>query len=167
IAVILDGGFAPGRRTPVGQTFALRQFEDASGDQHLERGGDHAIPIGASMDGFFGPPLTVMHGCAATGETGGGRARGGRGGGGGDGGCHDALLSCCLSIVWSSSTTAPIRLAGAPLGERRSVCPISAGEALCWSNSDSRMAASAANASSIEFCRAASRNTSPMSPSGK
>src|SRR5262249_59839735 len=77
IAVILDGGFAPGRRTPVGQTFALRQFEDASGDQHLERGGDHAIPIGASMDGFFGPPLTVMHGCAATGEQSGGDAGGG------------------------------------------------------------------------------------------
>src|SRR6516225_1582977 len=71
------------------------------------------------------------------------------------------------SVAWSSSTTAPIRLAGAPLGERRSACPISSGRAPYWSNSESRMAASAANASSIEFCLVASRNTSPTAPSGK
>src|SRR5262245_52361920 len=105
-----------------------------------------------------------MHGCADNGERGGG---GEGGGGSGHGGYHDALLSCCISVAWSSSTTAPIRLAGAPLGERRSACPISAGEAPCWSNSESRMATSAANASSIEFCLVASGNTSPTAPSGK
>src|SRR5262245_13212943 len=105
-----------------------------------------------------------MHGYADIGE----RSGGGDGGGGsGDGGCHDALLSCCLCVAWSSSTTAPIRLAGTPLGERRSACPISAGRAPCWSNSESRTAASAASASNVESCLLASTNTSPTAPSGK
>src|SRR5262245_31085517 len=105
-----------------------------------------------------------MHGCADNGERGGG---GEGGGGSGHGGYHDAPLSCCLCVASSSSTTAPIRLAGAPLGERRSTCPISAGRAPYWSNSESRTAASAANASNVEFRLVASTNTSPTAPSGK
>src|SRR5262245_16547967 len=153
----------PGRPSPRGHGFALWLLDDAGGNHHLERGGDQAGPIGAGADGFFGPPLAVMHGCADSGKR---RGRSDGGGDSGHGGGHDALLCCCLSVAWSSSTTAPIRLAGAPLGERRSACPISAGRAPCWSNSESKMAASAANASSIELCLAASRNTSPMAPSG-
>src|SRR5262249_46972334 len=104
--------------------FGLWLLDDAGGDHHLERGGDQAGPISAGADGFYGPPLAVMHGCADNGERSG---EGDGGGGSGHGGCHDALLSCCLSVARSSSTTAPIRLAGASLGERRSACPISAG----------------------------------------
>src|SRR5262245_37884523 len=163
IAVIFGGGLAPGRRIPRGDGFRAWLY-DAGGGHRLDRGLDHARPIGAGADGFFGPPFAVMHGCADNGEGSGG---GDSGGGSGHGRCHDALLSCCLSVAWSSSTTAPIRLRGAPLGERRSACPISTGRAPCWSNSESRMAASAANASSIEFCLVASRNTSPAAPYGK
>src|SRR5262249_37943660 len=162
IAVILYRGLTPGRRIRRGNGFRLWPLDDAGSDHHLERGGDQAGPIGAGADGFHGPPLAVMHGCADNGER-----SGGGDGGSGHGGCHDALLSCCMSVAWSSSTTAPIRLAGAPLGERRSACPISAGRAPCWSNSESRTAASAANASNVEFCLVASTNTSPTAPSRK
>src|SRR5262245_35074867 len=72
---------------------------------------------------------------------------------------HDALSTR------SRSTTAPIRLAGSPLGARRSVWPISAGDAPYCRRSEIKMAASAANASSAEFCLAASRKTSPSVPS--
>src|SRR6516164_9684620 len=104
--VIILRGRTPGRPIPSGHGFGLWLLDDAGGDQHLERGGDHAIPIGASMDGFFGPPLTVMHGCAATGEQSGGDAV--RGGG------HDvpstrsraisALASICASARCASKS---------------------------------------------------------------
>src|SRR5262249_41883878 len=68
---------------------------------------------------------------------------------------HDALSTR------SRSTTAPIRLAGSPLGARRSAWPISAGDAPYRRRSEIKMAASAANASSAEFYLAASMKTSP------
>src|SRR5262245_53798570 len=67
IAVILEGGIVPGRRIPKGLGFGRRRLDDAGGDQPLEGGPDHAVTSGANMNGFFGPPLAVMHGCADTG----------------------------------------------------------------------------------------------------
>src|SRR5262249_57204746 len=68
IAVILYRGLAPGRPIPSGHGFGLWLLDDAGGDHHLERGGDQAGPISAGADGFYRPPLAVMHGCADNGE---------------------------------------------------------------------------------------------------
>ena len=58
VAVIFDGGLAPGRDVPSGHGVGL-WLEDAAGDHHLERGVDHARPIGASAGGLGGPPSFI------------------------------------------------------------------------------------------------------------
>src|SRR5262245_27501495 len=50
---------------------------------------DDALPIGAGADGFFGPPLAVMRGCADNGERSGAAMWQAPSGG------HSVRLRCC------------------------------------------------------------------------